>query len=159
MEDHTYFVGECGVLVHNHCNNPKAKKITNAKEKISEKITDNIRSGSTELVEYDPEFAARQLLDGGTVSEKSLRNIIPRDTPNTFIPSDSIAEGYKYSFNINGTRMEIKWHSPDLNALAKYSECNSGNGWTAQIKVGKKLMTQGGRFVKNPTNYTHIPMK
>ena len=73
----------------------------------------------TELVVYDPEFATRQLLDGGTVSESSLRSIVPKDTSNTFVPSNTIAEGYKYSFNINGTNMEIKWHSPDLNAAAK----------------------------------------
>ena len=25
---------------------------------------------------------------------------------------------------------------------------NSGSGWTAQIKVGRKYLTQGGQFVK-----------
>ena len=123
-------------------------------------VEDGIFGGSsTELCVYNPEFAARQLLDKGTVSESSLRSIIPQGTPNTFVPSDTIIEGYKYNFSINGTNIEIKWHYPDLNAATKYPGSNSGNGWTAQIRVGKKLMTQGGRFVKNPKNYTHIPLR
>lgn len=55
--------------------------------------------------------------------------------------------------------MEIKWHSQDMNAAIKYPGSNSGSGWTAQIKVGNKLLTQSGRFVKKPRNYTHIPLK
>ena len=123
-------------------------------------VEDGIFGGSsTELCVYNPAYPARQLLDKGTVSESSLRSIIPQGTPNTFVPSDTIIEGYKYNFSINGTNIEIKWHSPDLNAATKYPGSNSGNGWTAQIRVGKKLMTQGGRFVKNPKNYTHIPLR
>lgn len=55
--------------------------------------------------------------------------------------------------------MEIKWYSPDLNAATKYPGCNSGSGWTAQIKVGDNLLTQGGRFINKAKNYTHIPVK
>ena len=55
--------------------------------------------------------------------------------------------------------MDIKWHSPDLNAAEKYPGCNSGSGWTAQIKVDNTLLTQGGRFTKKAKNYTHIPLK
>lgn len=124
------------------------------------KVGKNLESGkSTELTIYDPEFAARQLLSDGTTSEDVLRTIIPKDVPNTFVPSDTIKDGYKYNFSINGKNMEIKWHSADLNAAIKYPGCNSGSGWTAQIKVGNKLMTQAWRFIKKAKNYTHIPLR
>ena len=98
-------------------------------------------------------------MDGGTTSEEMLRTIIPKDVPNTFVPSDTIKNGYKYNFSINGKKIEIKWHSADLNAAAKYPGSNSGSGWTAQIKVGKKLLGQDGIFYKKPRNTTHIPVK
>ena len=71
---------------------------------------------------YDPNFAAQQMLNGGRVSESTLRTIIPKGIPNTFKPSTTIAEGYKYNFDINGTKMEIKWHSADANAAAKFTD-------------------------------------
>lgn len=109
-----------------------------------------VKSGSdTALTVYDPEFAARQMLVGGETSEDLLRSIVPKGTPNTFVPTATIKDGYKYNFSINGKKVEIKCHSQDLNAAIKYPESNSGVGWTAQIKVGNKLITQSGRFVKN----------
>lgn len=49
--------------------------------------------------------------------------------------------------------MEIKWHSPDLNALAKYgSGSNSGRDWTAQITVGNKLLGQDLQFYRRASN-------
>lgn len=48
--------------------------------------------------------------------------------------------------------MEIKWHSQDTNVAIKYPGSNSGSGWTAKIKVGNKLLTQSGRFVKKTKN-------
>ncbi|NLD79493.1 MAG: hypothetical protein GX641_04135 [Mollicutes bacterium] len=70
----------------------------------------------------------------------------------------TIADGYKYSYNVNGTKMEVKWHSADLNAATKFSGSNSGNGWTAQIKVGNKLLGLDGAFYRKPNNLTHIPL-
>ena len=99
------------------------------------------------------------MLVGGETSEDLLRSIVPKGTPNTFVPTATIKDGYKYNFSINGKKMEIKWHSQDLNAAIKYPGSNSGAGWTAQIKVGNKLLTQSGSFVKKPQNYTHIPLK
>lgn len=96
---------------------------------------------------------------GGDTSEDLLRSIVPKGTPNTFVPTATIKEGYKYNFSINGKNMEIKWHSQDLNAAVKYPGSNSGAGWTAQIKVQKKLLAQSRRFVKKAKNYTHIPLK
>lgn len=98
------------------------------------------------------------MLDGGSVSESTLRTMIPDGTPNTFKPSSTIADGYKYSYNVNGTKIEVKWHSADLNAATKFSGSNSGNGWTAQIKVGNKLLGLDGAFYRKPNNLTHIPL-
>lgn len=92
-------------------------------------------------------------------SEDLLRRIIPKDVPNTFVPLNTIQAGYKYNFSINGTKMEIKWHSKDLNAANKFPGSNLGSGWTAQIKVGKKLLGQNNTFYKKARNSTHIPMK
>ncbi|WP_052953971.1 RHS repeat-associated core domain-containing protein [Clostridium sp. C8] len=118
-------------------------------------------SGSTSLTGYNPQFAARQTLNGGKVSESSLKSLVPKGVPNTFKPSSTISDGYKYNFTANGTKMEVKWHSPDSFAATKFGNMsNSGSGWTAQIRVGGKLLGLDGNFYprKNPSNLTHIPL-
>ena len=118
------------------------------------------QSGSnTALTVYDSEFAARQMLVGGETSEDLLVSIVTKGIPNTFVPTSTIKDGYKYNFSINGKKVEIKWHSQDLNAAIKYPGSNFGAGWTAQIKVENKLLTLSGRFMKRPENYTHISLK
>ena len=42
--------------------------------------------------------------------------MIPNDIPNTFKLSETIIEGYKYNFEIDGQNIEVKWHSPDYRA-------------------------------------------
>lgn len=54
--------------------------------------------------------------------------------------------------------MEIKWHSADANAAARFVDSNAGSGWTAQIKVGKKLLGSDYRFYRKPNDITHIPL-
>lgn len=125
--------------------------------KMSKGISES--GSNTALTVYDPEFAARQMLVGGETSKDLLVSIVTKGTPNTFVPTSTIKDGYKYNFSINGKKVEIKWHSQDLNAAIKYPGSNSGAGWTAQIKVENKLLTQSGRFVKKPQNFTHIPLK
>ena len=49
MEDHTYFVGEHGVLVHNECDNKLSKKINEAKEKISGRYSKVEYEGSVKV--------------------------------------------------------------------------------------------------------------
>lgn len=98
---------------------------------------------------YDPNFAARQVLDGGTVSHNGLRSLIPSDVKNTFTSSDTIATGYKYDFSINGTKIQVKWHSADANVALKYPGSNSGDGWTEQTKIKRKLLGADGNFYKN----------
>ena len=115
-------------------------------------------SGSTSLTVYDTKFAVKQSLSGGKVSESSLKSLVPKGVPNTFKPSSTIKEGYKYNFTVNGTKMEVKWHSPDSNAAINYPGSNSGNVWTAQIRVGKKLLGMDRQFYKKANNFTHIPL-
>ena len=117
------------------------------------------KNSTTTLTTYDPEFAAKGLLKGGKTSESALKSFVPKGTSNTFKPSSTIRSGYKYDFKINSKKIQVKWHSPDLNAARLYPGSNSGSGWTAQIKVGRKYLTQGGQFVKqNKSNWTHIPV-
>jgi hypothetical protein len=117
-----------------------------------------VKLGS-ELVRYNPKFAVKQLLNDGTVIAEDLIKMIPKDAPNEFVPSNAIPAGYKYTHLVNGSRITIKWHGPDANAAAKFPDSNSGNGWTAQIKVGNKLLGQDGNFYSKPSNLTHIPVK
>ncbi|OLQ44930.1 hypothetical protein BHT95_20220 [Bacillus paralicheniformis] len=84
--------------------------------------------------------------------------MIPKGTPNNFKASETIKKGYKYNFEIDGKKVEVKWHSPDLNAKEKFPDSNSGNMWTAQIKIQKKLLGQDGKLHKKPSNITHIPV-
>lgn len=118
----------------------------------------NSTKQSTELAIYDTKFAAKQTLENGSVSENSLNALIPKDIKNNFKPSDTIEAGYKYQYDVNGSKMEVKWHSIDLKAAAKYPDSNSGNGWTAQIKVDNKLLGIDGEFYRKPSNLTHIPL-
>lgn len=142
----------------------KAKKIgyqvpKNTKLKMNLQLFAEKGSKPTGLTTYNPEFAARQMLDGGKVSVPILKTQIPKGTPNTFKPSSTIAEGFKYNFKINGRRIEIKWHSLDRVASVKYPGSHSGSGWTAQIKDGKKLLGVDGKFYTRANNLTHIPIK
>jgi len=123
--------------------------------------TEVAASETTALAKYDPEFAARQLIDGDTIPVSNLEAMTPADVPNTFVPSSTIQEGYKYQFDINGVPVELKWHSPDLNAYRLYgSSSYSGTRWTAQIKIGDRLLGLDRMFyLKQQGNLTHIPIE
>ena len=62
------------------------------------KNTASIGKASTSLANYDPEFAAQQLLKGGKTTESALKSFVPKGTPNTFKPSSTIKNGFKYNF-------------------------------------------------------------
>lgn len=79
---------------------------------------------------YDAKFAANQMLTNGKVSVSKLKSMPPNSAVNRFNPSATIANGYKYNHTINGTKIEIKWHAPDINVAAKFPGSNSGSGWT-----------------------------
>ena len=84
--------------------------------------------------------------------------MIPENTPNTFKPSSTIAQGEKYQFELNGQQIELKWHTPDAKASLKFPGSNSGTVNTAQIRLNGKLLDQSGNFVEKASNSTHIPL-
>jgi hypothetical protein len=131
---HVFRVTSNGLLVHNMCAPGRA------------------------LTVFDPVFAAKQTLKGGRVHADDLRRLIPDGTPNTFRPSSTIADGSKFRFNVNGKRVEIKWHAPDANAAARFPSSRSGSQWTAQIKIGNKLLGSDGVLYRRPSDLTHIPI-
>ena len=105
--------------------------------------------------------ALKGAIKDGKIDVDKLKQLVPEGTPNTFRPSNTIASGQKYRFQLSdGTKVEIKWHSPDANAARRFPGSNSGTKSTAQIKVGRKLLKQNGSL-KNPPpdNSTHIPIE
>jgi hypothetical protein len=70
----------------------------------------------------------------------------------------TIAAGSKYQYSVNGTKVEIKWHAPDAVAAQKYPGSSSGSVWTAQIKIGDKLLGSDGKLYSRPQDCTHIPV-
>ena len=148
------------MLVHNTCGKVTAKKAKTSKPSSGTGKYNVVKTDvGAALATYDTEFAVHQLLVGGETTEELLRSIVPKEVSNTFVSSATISDGYKYNFLISGKKVEIKWHSTDLNAASKYVGSNSGSGWTAQVKVGKKLLGQDGNFYKKPGNITHIPLR
>jgi hypothetical protein len=103
-------------------------------------------------------LSAQKLINNGRINADDLLSFVPGSTIDSFFPSNSIASGFKFQYELNGTRMEVKWHSPDSVAAAKFPTSNSGNGWTAQIKIGNKLLGSDGYLYTKPSNITHIPL-
>jgi RHS repeat-associated protein len=118
-----------------------------------------IASETTALVKYNPQFAAQQLLKNGKISLHLAKGFVPKKSPNLFKASDSIQYSQKYCFKTNGTKIEFKFHSPDSKTAIKYPTSNSGSSWTAQIRIGKKLLGSDGKFYNKPNNKTHIPIE
>lgn len=107
---------------------------------------------------YDARFGAQQMLENGQVSLNRLKSFVPEGTPNTFKPSSTIEFGQKYQFQINGSKIEVKFHSPDAVAAARFPGSTSGSHWTSQIKIDGKLLGADGQFYTKPGNVTHIPI-
>ena len=97
-------------------------------------------------------------MSNGRIHIDDLKMLIPPGTPDGFKPSVNIVDGSKFNYVIGGQKVEVKWHSPDANAAAKFPGSNSASGWTAQIKIGGKLLGQDGRLYRKPTNENHIPV-
>lgn len=69
-----------------------------------------------------------------------------------------IVDESKFQYSFGGQKIEIEWHSQDLNAAVKYPGSNSGAGWAAHIKIGNKLLGQDGNLYRRASNFTHIPV-
>lgn len=109
--------------------------------------------------------AAEQLLIDGnnTLSVIKLYTLIPVSTKNSW-KSDwsNISWGFKYHFYLaDGKSVTVKWHSEDPDAACEFSGCNSGKMWTAQIRVGNRLLEYGDnpKWVRCASNETHIPLR
>jgi len=87
-----------------------------------------------------------------------LQKLVALGLPNTFKPPATIVDGDKYSYVWAGQKVEVKWHSPDLNAVVNHLGSNSGSGLSAQIKIGNKLLGLDGNLYRNPNNFTHVPV-
>jgi len=107
---------------------------------------------------FDAYASAKGFIKNGRIGAADLEKLVPPGTPNSFIPSGTIADGSKFQYKWNGQKVEIKWHAPDANAAAKFPGSNAGSGWTAQIKIGNKLLGQDGLLYRQPSNTTHIPV-
>lgn len=126
---------------------------------VATPATNQSTISSSNIVVYNPQYATKQVLNGGRINESDLRKLVPQGATDIFVSSESIRQGYKYEFYANGTKVQIKWHSPDQQAALKYPNSNSGRMWTAQIKVGNKYLGSDGNFYRNPQqNITHIPV-
>ncbi|WP_339276206.1 polymorphic toxin type 30 domain-containing protein [Paenibacillus sp. FSL W8-0426] len=108
---------------------------------------------------------AEGVLNGGRINESYLKGLVPPEGVNKFKPDPGIIEeGFKYNFLYENKKIEIKWHSPQQNLQGILTEeelltSNSYNGWTAQIKIGKKYLgTDGNLYRNNQQNITHIPV-
>jgi hypothetical protein len=110
------------------------------------------------LVRFDPVVAGQNSLTSGRMHIDALRRLVPHGTPNVFKPSPTIAAGSKYQYTVNGVKLEIKWHAPDAMAASKFPGSTSGRVWTAQIKIGNKLLGIDGRLYLKPQDITHIPV-
>ncbi len=102
--------------------------------------------------------SAKGYISNGRINAADLEKLMPPGTPNTFKTSATIADGSKFQYQWNGQIVEIKWHAPDVNAAQKFPGSNAGGGWTAQIKIGNKLLGQDGNLYRKPSNITHIPV-
>lgn len=101
-------------------------------------------------------YYAKHLLKDGKIFAKDFKSLIPKNVKNTWKPSERTTLGAKYKFKVNEINVEFKIHSPDKGARIKHPSSNSGSQWTAQIKIGKKLLGTDGKLYNKPSNLTHI---
>jgi RHS repeat-associated protein len=129
-------------------------KVDDTVELIKKNVGSSTNSSGA-LTKFDPKFAADQAVKNGRIHVDDLKKLVPDGIDDTFIPDGRIAEGSKFRYEVNGQKVEVKWHSPDSGAPIG---SNSANGWTAQVKIKNKLLGQDGKLYKKPNNLTHIPV-
>ena len=124
--------------------------------------------GNIQINRYDAEGLRHEMEENGrllqfifrdkeVVTEEREAGMVRYIRPHELLASD--AEHARTYYHYASDEMESITHSPDMNAAAKYPGSNSGSGWTAQIKVGRKLLGQDRSFYKRAGNFTHIPLK
>jgi hypothetical protein len=135
-------------------------------EKILLKAINEHKLNMGKVIDEQGNFnLASGVLNGGRINESQLKAWVPPLSTNRFKPDPGIIDnGFKHNFIYNGTKVEIKWHSPQLDldstlTPAELAMSNSYNGWTAQIKIGRKYLgSDGNLYRNNRQNITHIPV-
>ncbi|MGV3525467.1 MAG: hypothetical protein ACO1RX_14650 [Candidatus Sericytochromatia bacterium] len=100
------------------------------------------------------------LVKDGKLSAEDLMAMVPSGSADLFSPSRTIKAGSKYSFTSkDGRDVEIKFHSPDAHAKRLHPGSQSGQMWTAQIKINGRLFNADtGKLQRTPNDDTHIPV-
>lgn len=102
------------------------------------------------------------LVKDGVIDVSSLKTFIPEDIVDKFFPSDRLAAGQSFKFVIGDTKVQMKWHSPDLLIRQQFPKSNSGRAWTAQIRVGKHWLLSNGKWSARKgvqkSSRAHIPV-
>lgn len=158
-------------VMDNIADSKRARESTNVNvylenERLLSKSIQEHKLNMSTIIDNDGNFnLAEGVLNGGKVNESYLKGLVPPGGVNKFRPDPGIIEeGFKYNFLHENKKIEIKWHSPQQNLRGILTEeelltSNSYNGWTAQIKIGKKYLgTDGGLYRNNQQNITHIPV-
>lgn len=107
---------------------------------------------------------AESLCATSTIKEDDLRSLIPTGINDSWEQDwSNIQFGFKYRFTLDdGTTVLLKWHSADPDAAIKWPDGNSGKGWTAQIRVGCRLLCcEPGKpfsWLRRADKWTHIPL-
>lgn len=83
--------------------------------------------------------------------------MIPKGTPNNFKASETIKKDTNTTLKLT-EKSRGKVAFTGFKRKEKFPDSNSGNMWTAQIKIQKKLLGQDGKLHKKPSNITHIPV-
>lgn len=130
-----------------------------AKDAVISSNNNNLKNFSN-LSRDDARNFMSGLLKNGEISIDDLKEIIPENVNNTFIPTITIKNEEKYEFFLSDNqKVIIRWHEPDPIAASKYPGCISESRYTAEIKVGNKQLKSNGDWSKNQsTNEVHIPI-
>jgi hypothetical protein len=150
---------------------PRPRKIETGAD-FGGKIGSDGTMSLEKLMEEVPQIARRKK-NGEFVNEYHPGSVIDE-----FTSSGLEKDGFKYTFfnEIENVQYEVKFHIDDAGAppLAPFRSIgelttrgsfarlpflsNSFHNWTVQIKRGRKLLGQDGRWHSQANNMTHIPI-
>ncbi|WP_338591173.1 WXG100 family type VII secretion target [Paenibacillus sp. Y5S-9] len=158
-------------VLDNIAESKKARESSNVNvylenERLLPKRIQEHKLNMSKIIDNEGNFNLSEgVLNGGKINESYLKGLVPPEGVNKFRPDPGIIEeGFKYNFLYENKKIEVKWHSPQQNLRGILTEeelltSNSFNGWSAQIKIGKKYLgSDGSLYRNNQQNITHIPI-
>lgn len=158
-------------VLDNIAESKKARESSNVNvylenERLLPKRIQEHKLNMSKIIDNEGNFNLSEgVLNGGKINESYLKGLVPPGGVNKFRPDPGIIEeGFKYNFLYENKKIEVKWHSPQQNLRGILTEeelltSNSFNGWSAQIKIGKKYLgSDGSLYRNNQQNITHIPI-